>query len=142
LHIFGFIFQHAFGLLQVEKCAANFRRNTAPCRRQRLNRCLAPSACRLHPTSGREAIKDVPRCVYPDHSAVVEFRTNVGIALTVNFVSRERAHVWTCRAAVQNVLVVFDLDIFLPRLDRRTVRVSPRQAIIQVRVIGPILQFP
>ena len=128
-------------MLQVEKCAANFRPNAAPRCRQSLHSCLAPGARRLHPAFGREAIEDVPRRVYPDDSAVVEFRTDLGITLAVNFVPRERAHVWTRRAAVQNVLAVFDLNVFLPGFDYRTIRVSPCQAIIQVGVIGPILQF-
>ena len=48
---------------------------------------------------------------------------------------------WTHRAPVQNVLSVFDLDILLPGFDHWAVRVSPGQAVVKVRMVGPILQF-
>ena len=86
-------------------------------------------------------IENVPRCVYAYDAAVVKFGTDIRIPLAINFVPRESAHVWACRATVQNVLAVFDLDIFLPGFDDRTIRVSPGQAVVQVRMIGPILQI-
>ena len=49
---------------------------------------------------------------------------------------------WTRRAPVQNVLAIFDLDVFRPGFDDPTVRVSPREALVKVRMIGPILQLP
>ncbi len=44
-------------------------------------------------------------------------------------------------AAVQDVLLVFDLNVFLSRFDHRTVRVRARQTFVQIWVTRVILQF-
>ena len=44
-------------------------------------------------------------------------------------------------AAIQDVLLVFDLDVFLSRLDYRTVRVGSRQTFVQTGMTRVIFQF-
>jgi len=62
-------------------------------------------------------IEDVPRGVYADNAAVVKFRADVRVTLAVKFVPRRKARTWgKGRAAVQNVLAIFDLDISGPGL--------------------------
>src|SRR4030095_11106866 len=104
---------------------AHFRGYAAPRCFQTLHCRITPGAGRLHAPFGRVPIEDVPRGVYADHAAVVKFRTDVRVTLAVNFVPREGAHMWTRRAPVQNVLAIFDLNVFRPGFDDPTVRVSP-----------------
>jgi hypothetical protein len=49
--------------------------------------------------------------------------------------------VWKGRAAVQNVLAIFDLDVFRSGLYDPTIRVSPCEAVVEVWMIGSILQL-
>src|SRR5207253_7962162 len=114
----------------IEKPAAYFGSN-APARCcQSLNRRFAPGARCLHPTFGREPVEDVPRCIYPYHTAVVKFLADLRITLAVNFVPGKSANMRTHRAPIQNILAVFDLDIFLPRFDDRPISVGAGEATV------------
>ena len=44
-------------------------------------------------------------------------------------------------APVQNILLVFDLDILLPGFDYRTIRIGPSQAFVQIGMVRLILQL-
>src|SRR5215510_8188665 len=124
LQVLCFALEYTVGLLKIEKSAAHFRGNATPCRCQGLHRCITPGARSLHSPLGREPIEDIPCSVNADNAAVVKFRTDVRVALAVNFISRESAHMWTRRAAIQNVLLTFDLDVLCFGLDDPTIRVA------------------
>src|SRR4029077_15098464 len=117
LNIAGLGFQDAFSLLEIKKSAAHLGCNSTTSGCQRRNSAFASGACGLHAAFGRESIKDIPRRVYSYHTAIVEFGTDTGIAFAVNLVPGKSANMWPQRAPVQNILLVFDLDVLLPSFD-------------------------
>src|SRR5438552_8537969 len=130
LHISCLGFEHALGLLKVEKRAAYFGSN-APARCcQSFHRCLAPGARCLHPPFGREPVEDVPRCIYSYHTAVVKFLADLRITLAVNLVPGKSANMRAHGAPVQDILSIFDLDILLPGFEHWSACVSPGQAVV------------
>ena len=77
----------------------------------------------------------------PTTSAVIKFRTDVWIALAVNFVTGKSPDMWPHHAPVEYILLVLDLDVFLPGFDDRAICVGAREAIVQIGMIRLILQF-
>ena len=139
LHIFCFRLENAVSLFEIEKCTAHFRGNGAPSRCQRLHGCFAPGARCLHPPSGGKPIEDIPRRVYPHHIPIIKFLTDFRIAFAVNLIPGKSPDMRARSAPVQDILLVFDLDILLPGFDYRPIRIGPRQAVVQVGMVRLIL---
>src|SRR5204863_2523852 len=93
LSILGFGLQNAVGLFQIEKYAANFRRNSASGCFQGLHGCVTPSPRRLKPALCRKAVEYMPGSAYSYQIAVVKLATNIRVPLVVDLVSREHPDV-------------------------------------------------
>src|SRR5580700_9551775 len=117
-------FEYPFGLLKIKKSAAHLRGNSAPGRPQCLHSGFASGARGLHASFGGIPVKYVPRCVYSYHTAIVKFGTDTWIALAVNLVPGESPDMWPQCTPVQNILLVFDLDVLLPSFDHGSIRIS------------------
>src|SRR4029450_13907444 len=107
--------------------------------RQRRSTYSAPGASRLQPYFGRKAIKYVPRRVDPYDTSVIEFLTDVRIALAIDLVAGKSAHMRPQRTPVQIILLVLDLDVLLPGFDDGSICIRAREAIVQIRMIRLIL---
>src|SRR4029077_8448050 len=132
-------FEYAFSLLEIEKGAAHFRGNSASSSCQCLHSCFAPGVRSLHAPFGRKAIEYIPGSVYPHHIAMIKFLTDRRVALAVNLVARKGPDMRPQRASVQNILLVLDLDILLPRFDDSPVCIRPCKAIVQIGMIRLVL---
>ena len=61
---------------------------------------------------------------------MIKLATHLRVALVVKFVGGEKFHVRPQFASVQGVLTIFDLDIFLPRLNYRSARIRSGEAFV------------
>src|SRR5439155_3475370 len=103
-----------------------------PSRCKRLHGCFAPGSRRLHAPLRSKPIEYIPSRVYPAHTPVIKFGTDVRVALAVDFITGKSSHMRAQLAAIQNVLLIFDLNVFFSRFDYGTVRVGPRQTFVQI----------
>ena len=106
-----------------------------------MERSVSPCARRCHPAPRRETIENMPGCVYPHDIAVIEFRSDQGIALAVYFVTSKSLHARTRLASVEDQLLVLNLNICFSRADFRAVYVGIRETFTQIRVVRMILQL-
>src|SRR5437764_11762153 len=82
------------------------------------------------------------RPVHSDERTVVEFRTDVRVALAVNFVSGKKLNVRPQFAPVDRILSIFDLDVDLAGLDLSPFRFGPAETLVQVGMKRGVLQLP
>src|SRR5205814_7658831 len=99
------------------------------------------SARVMQPSLGSKSIEDIPVCVYSHNAPLIKFFTDFRITLAVNFITGKSPDMRAQSASVQNILLVFDLDIFLPGFDHRAVCIGPCQTVVWIRMIWTILQF-
>ena len=72
---------------------------------------------------------------------MVEFRSDRRVAFAIDFVAGKSFHPRTRLAAVQDQLLVLDLDIYFPRADFRPGHIGVGETFIQIRTARVILQL-
>jgi len=141
LDTFGRRFEHALGLFEIKKRAPDFRGNAAARSFQRRHRRVPARVGRLHSSFGGEAVENVPGPIHAHQITVIEFRTDQRVALVVNFVAGKGLDVRTQLASVDQILSIFNLDIFFARLDLGPARIRAAETLIQIGMKRGVLQL-
>ena len=83
----------------------------------------------------------MPCPAYSYEIAVVKLFADLGIPLVVDLVGGEDSNVWAKFTLIEHVLLVLDLDIFLPRLNFRAICIRASKALVQFDVALVIFQL-
>src|SRR5262249_8136581 len=141
LDVFRLRLEDVVGLFEIEERAPHFGGNGAARGFER-GHCRFPARARgLHPSFRRKSVEEMPGPVYPDEVAVVEFRAYRRISFVVNLVAGEKLDMRTQLAPVDEVLSIFDFDIFLARLDLSPVGIGPIKTLVYIGMKRCVLQL-
>ena len=123
-------FEHGLSLFEIEKRAPHFGRDPTAGGFERGDGGVAAGTGCLHSSFCGEAVEDVPCPVHPDQITVVEFRADQRIALIVNFVAGKSLDVRPQFASVDQILSIFDFDIYLARPDFGAVHIGSAKTFV------------